>query len=254
MMKTPRVLFLLGIALLAVSCSKDDDAKPSLEEATLSLTSNNQVITAPAAMAASQDEHAIIASSYIGIANSMSTYLSLFNKPNGAVKSTTKITAANGRTAEAGDVLVYTWSDANSGTSVAYQVSEESDRYVFEIFYKWSGQSEWLKYFQAEEKKDKSSGFMKVYDILGIISDDPSVALVNYEWTRAAGILNFTVTDYSGAIKIDLVINEKTKAGSVVYTIDGIKEYTMTWDANGNGSWAFYDEQGNVSAEGTWTV
>jgi hypothetical protein len=254
MMKTPRALFLLGIALFAVSCSKDDDAKPSLEEATLSLTSNNQVITAPAAMASSEDPYAQMAAGYVGIANSMSAYLSYFNKPNGAVKSTTKITAANGRTAEAGDVIVYTWTDANSGTSIAYQISEESDRYVFEIFYKGSGQSDWLKYFQAEEKKDKSSGFMKVYDIFGITGDDASVALVDYEWTRVGDILNFTVTDYSGAIKVELVINTKTKAGSVVYTFDGVKAYSMIWESNGNGSWAFYDEQGNVSESGTWTV
>jgi hypothetical protein len=250
MMKTPRALFLLGIALFAVSCSKDDDAKPSLEEATLSLTSNAQVVTAPSAMLSSQNTYALEAAGNIAIANSMSAYLAYFNKPTGAVKSTTKITAANGRTAEAGDVIVYTWTEANSGASIAYQASEESDRYVFEIFYKSSGQTDWLKYLHAEEKKDKSYGFMKIYNIF----DDATVVLLNYEWTRAAGILNFTVTSYAGFFRIDLVLNEKTKAGSVVYTFDGIKEYSLVWDANGNGTWTYYDEVGNISESGTWTA
>jgi hypothetical protein len=242
-MKITKAL-LLSAALIAAACNDDDD-KSSLETAKLSLSTNTTVIEAPAAMQSSENSYAQMANSWVQVANGMTQYLSYLELPEGAAKSTNRITASNARVKETGDVLVYTWTDEQSGYSVAYQVSEESDRFVWEIFLKESG-SDWIKFFHAEEKKDRSEGFMKIYDAYG---DDPSVVIVMYEWSRSGDLLTLTLS--TDTDKIIITVNEKTGAGSVVSIENGVKTYEMTWDAQGNGSWTYY-EGGQVSDSGTW--
>lgn len=255
-MKITRILLFSILTAVAFSCSEDDDAKSSssdLEKASLSFAGDAKVIAPPSAMASSEDTYAMMANSYITQANLMTNYLSYFTPPSGATKSSTAITASNGRVAAAQtEYLVYTWSDPNYG-SIAYQISQESDKWVFEIFFKGKGQSSWLRYVYAEEQKDKSSGFMNIYDIF---TGDGGL-LLNYAWTRSGDVLTFVLSESASGlnVKVTIVINEKTKAGSVLYTIDGAKFYEMEWDAQGNGSWAIYEDDGTtVLEEGTWTV
>jgi hypothetical protein len=246
---------LLAIALFAFSCSDDDEkASSSLENQALSLTESSTVIVAPSAMQASDDSYAQTAVSYISMANAMSGYLSYFKIPEGSVKSSSRITAANGRAQNTGDVVVYTWHDANSGYSVGYQISEVSDSYVFEIFIILPGETAWLKYFHAEEKKDRSEGFMNIYDIFGVEGDDTSVVWLAYKWGRSGDIFTFSVSDHSGDFNFKLAVNEKTKAGNVVYYFDGVKQYEMSWNSDGSGTWAYYDAEGNLDEEGSWDV
>ena len=241
-------LLAVGLALLAFSCSKDEE--PSLKDQKLSLSGEEQVIVAPSALLTSQDENAQTTSSYIALANGLSSYFSYFNIPSGASKSKTKITASNGRVASTGDFYVYTWTDASTGYSIAYQISEESDSYVFEFFFMMPGSSDWLKYMHMEEKKDRSSGSMKVYDIF---NSDASVVILECNWSRAGNIFNFTMNMF-GDGKIVLTYNESTKAGSVEFYSSDVIYYSSTWDAAGNGTWAYYDEEGNVADSGTWTI
>lgn len=250
-MKTTKLL-LLAAAIFAFSCSKDEE--PSLEQKAISLAEGDQVIVAPPALLSSDDPQAQLAASWIMQANAMSSYLQYFNMPAGAQKSEAKITASNGRVKGAGDHVTYVWEDENSGQSVAFQISEESDQYVFEIFLKLEAGADFLKYFHAEEKKDRSEGFMKIYDIFGIYGDDASVVWINYEWTRAGDIFNLSITEYSESFHVDITVDQNTKAGSVTYYFDGSKEYTLTWDGAGNGTWAYYNEEGTVTESGTWTA
>jgi hypothetical protein len=244
---------------VASSCSKDDDAKPSLEKTKLSLLENNEVITAPAAMLASSDPYAQMAVGYIETVNGFSEFINFSELPAGATKNGTRITASNGRTssggrtAAAGDFVSYTWSDESSGMSIAYQISETSDSYVFEFFLIMPDQTEWLKYFEAEEKKDRSQGHMKIYDIFDFYGQGPSGTLLNYAWNRSGDIFTLDVSDPSES-NIHLVVNVKTKAGSVEYQSEGTLMYEMEWDAQGNGSWAYYDTEGILVEEGQWTV
>jgi hypothetical protein len=245
-MKITKAL-LLSAAVFAAACSDDDDKKSSLETAKLSFSENQTVIEAPAGLQNSEDTYAQIANSYIQMANGLTSYMGYMQAPQGAVKSKTRITAANGRTKETGDVLVYTWSDAQQGISIAYQISEESDKYVFEIFLKETG-TDWLKYFHAEEKKDASAGLMKIYNIYG---DNTSDVIFQYSWERANGELTLTFTDSEDNDSVVITINETTGAGNVVSYEDGVKTYEMTWDAAGNGTWAYY-EDGDVVESGSW--
>ncbi|HYC84105.1 MAG TPA: hypothetical protein VEB86_02740 [Chryseosolibacter sp.] len=252
-MKITRLL-LMALAVFAFSCS-DDEPEPSLESAELSLTGSAQLVVAPAALTTSSDPYAQMAAGWIESINAISQYTLMFETPAGATKSTTKITATNGRPAgTTGEYLVYTWSDQQSGYSVAYQISQTSDHFTWEIFFKTSTSADWLKYIHAEEKKDKSTGFMKVYDIWGFIDEDPSLLLAFYNWSRNGDIFTFEMESDWFEMHVVLTVNTKTKAGSVVYYIGDMKWYEMTWDAAGNGTWKSFDEQGNIDEQGTWTA
>jgi hypothetical protein len=241
---------LLVVAALAFACSKDDE-KPALEKQTLSLAGNAEVITAPTAMQTSDSPQAQEALEVISSVNQMTQYLGMLKAPAGASKSSERITPSNGRVNASGDVVVYIWEDEQFG-KIGYQISESSDSYVFEIFIMYPGQTEWLRYFHAEEKKDRSEGFMKVYDIDGFLGEDTSALLVSYAWSRSGDILTFTMDEYFMGFSAKLIFNQKTKEGSIVYTINGTKLYEMSWNAAGSGVWVYYDEEGAITEEGTW--
>lgn len=245
-------LLLLAAAISAFSCSRDEE--PSLEKKAISLAEGNQVITAPPALLESEDEQAQLAASWIMMANSMTSYLYYFDMPAGAQKSEARITASNGRVKDAGDHVTYVWTDEQSGQSVAYQVSEESDRYVFEIFLKLEPSADFLKYFHAEEKKDRSEGFMKIYDIFGISGEDASVVWLEYDWSRVGNIFNLTMKDHTDNYRIEFAIDTNTNAGSVVFYGEGVKGYELVWDGAGNGTWAYFNDEGMVVEQGTWTA
>lgn len=252
-MKPSKVLLLIG-AILVFSCSKDDDPEPSLESAEISFAGNTQVIVAPPALTTSSDPYAQMAAAWIESVNSVGEFTTFFEKPDGATKSTTRITASNGRTAATSEeFLVYTWTDQQSGTSIAFQVSAPSDHYTWEIFFKLTSGGEWLKYLHAEEKKDKSSGFMKVYDVFGFIGENASTLIASYEWSRSGDIFNFEMDSDLFELDIDMSVNTKTKAGSVVYYFEDVKTYEIQWNADGSGTWKYYDSQGNLVEQGAWT-
>jgi len=251
-----RIVLFSALFAMAFSCSEDDDATApdkGLEQASLSFAGDTKAaITPPAGMASSQDEHATMANGYIASVNAMTDVLSFFTPPSGAVKSSAKITASNGRVAATDtDYLVYTWAGANGG-SVAYQISSESDKWVFEVFYKTKDASEWTAYVYAEEKKDKSEGLMKIYSP---IADGD--LLSTYTWTRANDVLTlvFSESITGQNIAITIAVNEKTAAGSVEYTTNGVVFAKIEWNAKGDGSWVEYEEDGiTVVDQGTWKV
>lgn len=258
-MKITRFLLLSAVLFFAFSCSDDDeptksqeDQEKELEETSLSLAGSANVVSVPSAMLNSDDTYAQMAAAWVQQANAMSTYLNYTQIPQGATK-TSKITASNGRSNANDAVLTYTWTDGQGG-SIAYQISNTADKNVFELFLKSSGSTGWLKYFHAEEMKDKSKGYMKVYDIFGF-TENPGNALLQYSWVRKGDDFNLIIDDYSGEFVIEMNVNLKTKAGDVLYIIEGNKRYEITWDAKGNGTWTWYDEDGSVVLDSdSWTV
>jgi hypothetical protein len=242
-------LLLFVVALFAFSCSKDEDPAPTLETVTLSLA-QDQGITAPPAMATSSNQYAQEAYGYIEMANLFENYSDLFKIPDGATKLTTKITATNGRINNTGDYVTYEWTDTGSGYKFALQISEQSDQYTWEIFVKTGDQTNYLKFIEATEKKDKSSGSFKVYDYT-----DPAPATelwLDYVWTRNGDTLHIVLIEFA-VIKVDMTINTKTKAGNFIVYMDNEKLYEMAWDAQGNGTWKYF-ENGVLTDQGSWTV
>jgi hypothetical protein len=253
-MKSSKILLLVfGLILLLSSCSKKSDPQPAttLSSASLSL-STGQVVTPPPALTNSTDSHAQEVNAFIQSANALSSLTSQFTPPAGATKSSTPIVGVNvgGRVSSTQqNYLVYIWSDPNSGGSVAYQISETTDSYTFELFIKETGASVWVRFLFASEKKDKSSGFLKVYDPTITKVSPPTLT---YSWTRGTNTLNFIITDDS-TMKVTMNINTQTKAGDVEAYTSGVLFEKLTWDANGHGTWAAYDTDGiTVTDSGTW--
>lgn len=251
MKSTKTLLLIFSLSFLFAACSKKDDAQPSLSSASLSL-SKGQTVTVPTGLSTSSDAHAQEAYSFAMSINAISTLTSAFTAPAGATKSTTPIVGVNvgGRvTATQQNYLVYTWTDPSSGESIAYQVSETPDSYTFELFYKQAGTTIWVRYIDAEEKKDKSSGFLKLYDPTVTKVSPPTVT---YAWTRGTNTINFVITDDYGT-KVVVNINTQTKAGDVAAYVSNTLSEKLTWDAQGHGTWAEYDTDGiTVLASGTW--
>lgn len=251
-MKTTKIALLIAVIFFAASCKKDE-VKPtsSLDNASLSLASQSEIVTPPTGLSNSTDSHAELAASWIESINQMTSYTAYMKPPSGAVKSTTKITAKNGRVATAGDSETWTWTDGQ-GNSIGYQISETTDSYVFDVFLKLAGQADWLKYFHAEEKKDKSSGTMYILDFDGT---DTSAKILQYDWALSGKLFTFKMTSDLDNFVINLTYHTDTKAGEVVYILDGKKWYDVIWDTHGSGSWTLYKDDGvTIEDSGTWIV
>lgn len=250
-MKHLKILSLLALLGLVVSCSKDDDPDPGLENAALSFSQDQQILQVPQGLLESEDPNAQEAAAWIAMANGMSANLMLFTPPAGAAKSTELIVAANGRTTSTSGV-VYTWADEQFG-KIAYQIIDDSDKYTFELFYQGLDDTEWYRYLYAEERKDRSQGNMVMYDAWGIEDDTRAAELFRWEWTRKGDLFTFKMSSAMGAFNFTAEINTKTKAGSIVYFAEGLKQSEITWNAQGAGSWKHFDESGAVVEEGTWS-
>jgi hypothetical protein len=242
---------LLLIFLMAtVACSKKDDSAPSLQNAKVATTT----VQAPAGLttAANTNMHAQEAASYIAIANGMSSYTSLFAVPtSGATKSSTAIKASNGRVAAvASTTETYTWTDPQSNASIGFQITDEGSSYKWEYFYKSPG-SDWLKYLNAEEMKDGTSGDIEVLDFTG---SDPKAIDLKFQWSTAKEQYIFQWTDPFSYFL--LKINTTTKAGTIDYYegtgVNAVISYKYSWGADGHGSWQSFDSNGVQSATGTW--
>lgn len=245
---------ILGLVLLSTACSKDDDdAKPrkNLNQQKVSFLEDSEVISVPNKMLQSENTYAQMAAAWVQLANSMSVMSAYSEIPTGA-SNHAKIVASNGRSAAAGDTETWVWSD-QSGYSIGYQVAEQSNSYSFEIFLKEPGE-DWLKYMEAEEKKDRTSGKLVIFDIYKSKSEDGSAELLRYDWTRAGDSFTMTIGTYEDDFKLTFNINTKTGAGDVLYKVEGKVIYEIEWDAAGNGSYVFFDEDGEILDEGEWTA
>lgn len=247
--------FLLAVVTLFIfSCSEDEVSNDqNLEEASLSLSQKDKVVDVPSGLETSDNIYAAQVNTWVQMANSIQNgYLGYFEVPDGATKSSEPIVAANSRAnLTTGEYLVYKWTDPGSGYGLAYQVSQEADKYIFQIFFKFSDDPNWYKYIEAEEQKDESSGSFKIYGALGQSS---SSVYLKYEWTYNDGMFNFNIYNNTSSFEIDMVVNEETGAGEVKYYSSGQLDSFMSWDAKGNGSWKIYDDAGDLDDQGSWTV
>lgn len=244
-MKQLRLLFVVLVAV-AMACSKSD-SPPALESAKVTTTT----VQAPSGLttAASTNTHAATVADYITSINAMSNWSGMFAVPaSGAAKSSTVIKASNGRVnTTASTTVTYTWTDAQSGTSVAYQITDDGTSYLWEYFIKLSATSDWLKYLDANEKKDGSSGTLRVFDATG---SDPKVVEIKYEWTKTGDQFTFKMTTDTDYLVLNMSVS--TKAGTLDFYESGIISAKYTWGIDGHGTWQMFDSQGTISSSGTW--
>ncbi|MBS1680104.1 MAG: hypothetical protein JST48_00180 [Bacteroidetes bacterium] len=234
-------LSFLVLLTVAFACSKTATSPtPALTNTQVTTTP----ITAPAALTSSSDVHAQEVSAYISSANALSTWVNYFKVPaSGASKSSATIKASNGRvSATQATSDTYTWTDTQTGNSVAYQITDNGTSYTWEYFLKISG-ANWLKVVDANEMKDGSIGYLRVFDANG---SDPSVITGRYDWTKTSALYTFkltTSTDY-----FNLTYNLTTKAGTIDYYEDSVEDAKLTWDNTGHGTWQTFDP----AASGSW--
>jgi len=246
-MKLTKVLSLIAVMAVAFSCSKDDDAKPKLEEVSVSLAGQQQVIDVPQALLTSEDEHADMVVQALAEVNAMSNSLALFTPPPGAVKSSEIIVPANGRVAATqGEAVVYIWTDAASGQSIAYQIRDQSSKYTFELFYQNTNDGKWFRMLYAEELKDRSKGYMEYFL-------DADTVVARWDWTRSGDIFTYSVIAFE--FKYTVEYNKKTKAGTInsyfKYDTEYELDYKLTWSGDGHGTWESYTD-GVKTESGSW--
>ncbi|MEN7549095.1 hypothetical protein AAG747_14325 [Rapidithrix thailandica] len=240
--------------LLLTSCSKDDDdPQPAkLEDVKFALKEDFEEITAPQNLQKSEDPNAQQVLGYIQQANSFKSYMNFFTIPEGAEKSNTPINAAGGRVTS-GEYLVYKWS--YDGLTIAYQVSQQGNEYVFEAFINdGEGSSTLVKYIEARQSTDGKKGSMKVFDFYDL-DDNGKLddVTANYIWEhRDNGSIYFKFDFGNDALVYELEVNADA-SGKVQYYIEGELYYFVEWDAQGNGSWKYYSE-GKVVESDSWTV
>ncbi len=255
-------IILLTVGFLA-SCNDDDDdpqATTNLENAEIGFDASQPPITIPSGLASSSDPQAAAINGYLQSVNSLSTWLSVFEAPAGATKSTTPIGRKSGRNGRVeDDVVVYTWS-GNDGVgntyTYAYQVTDGGSKYIFEIFLGFN-EGPLNKIIYAEESKDDlRNGFMEIFTA-NLLSEDISddTYLFKFEWSEdALGAFEFK---YILAVDSFSIVTEvlvsPDGSGALTYFIDGDKTYEATWNAAGtSGTYVLYDSDGNILDSGIW--
>lgn len=256
-MKTSKIIFLPALLFFATSCKKDDVNPTTVENATLSIAFRSKIITTPPGLATAFDLHADYVVDGVQTVNDTGDLLAYLKVPSGAKKTTAKIIATNARTKTEGDFVVYTWTD-DQGKNIAYQAGETADSFVFEIFFTFPGQTSWLKYYHAEEKKDKTTGSLTLLDIFGIAGDDPKTVLKFYSWRNTDDAFTFSITNnvvWQSIKHIDVfTINKKDNSGRMEEYDDNYKIRDMVWDAKGAGRWTEYNANATIKDSGSWEV
>ncbi|MEQ8904318.1 hypothetical protein [Ekhidna sp.] len=250
-------LLLAVISLLfSVSCSKDDgdeDINIDLKNVTFPFTSAKQPInqTIINNLNNSGDQNGLLISSQLSTVNFMTIWLSLFEHPTGATETNTPISACGG------SALVYTFTASDDGQSftMAYQICETTDKYIFQIFVSVNGNAMEEFIYAEESKADLLEGYMEIYaGSFGEVEEDSnSDVYLKYTWKEAAdGSIVYTAADSENQFLLTIDM-EEDHSGSLSLKEDGLLTYEATWNATGTaGTYAYYDSEGNVTDSGNW--
>jgi len=238
-MKIIRSLLIFASASIVLNaCSKKETPGPSVTYK--SPTTAHANITIPAglqAQAGKDSVNAMIAVSYMGIANGLGSYSSFFNLPGGQATTAT----ANG--------AVYSWS--YSGVSEWMTYSVLSDKYTWT--YEWkTPELARFTYISAQEAKNGSSGSWEIYDP----SNASHTVVWDYSWTLTGTVYSATMNFYNSgsATTKFVVLDNGNNSGSFQYFEGTMKKADIEWNSNGTGTYWFSDDGTNPTATGSWTA
>jgi hypothetical protein len=241
-------LFLALATLVFAGCQKEDFTNYPGELTSKKLPKTPSItkstpVEVPQSLLISSNSYAQQAVGYINMANSMSAFSSFLTPPEDAQMSKSA-TGVNSET--------YTWS--YSGLTVTWIYNETATHYTWDIYmdgtYYTGGDFTNELYFHAEEAIDGKSGSMAYYDIF------TGAGTMTWDWYYDSNDVfhyNYVFSEF----KLEIVVNPDG-SGYVNYFIDtdsnSILEltYNYSWNADGTGSWIYYNADGTVSAEGTW--
>jgi hypothetical protein len=228
--------FIVSGLLILASCSKKDST-PAITYK--SPTTAHAQITIPAGLQAQADKdsfNAVIAVSYMSLANGLGSYATAFTLPSGENTTST----SNG--------AVYSWS--SSGYSYWMTYSVLSDKYTWTYDWKTPDIARFT-YIYAEELKTGKSGNWKINS-----PDGTNAVLWDYNWTLTGSVYSATMNFYqTGAATTKFVVLDNgNNSGNFQYFDGTIKKAVVTWNTNGTGSYWFSDDGVNSTATGAWTA
>lgn len=242
-MKTAKffLMLLLIPALIQVSCKKDDDT-PETETPTYkqpTAASRSEVVVIPEGLDARAEEGdfgALMAVTYMGLANGISQFANSFTVPEDALVDGKK-----------GGSTIYHWSYGGYSYWMTYE--ELATKYTWTYDWEFPGQPRFT-YISAEEAKDGKSGNWKVFDF-----ETTSDYVWTYNWTLDASE-TFAATllwNDSGEVGSFNVISRKDNSGSFTYKIGSVLHAEVIWNANGSGTYWIYGD-GSDDLSGSWTA
>ncbi|MCB8994748.1 MAG: hypothetical protein H6538_03985 [Bacteroidales bacterium] len=240
MKKSKAYLLLLLIPFMfQISCKKDETPPaPTYREP--SAASRAEIVDIPAGLQAKADAGsdygAMIAVSYIGFANAISSYSASFAVPEGAEIQGKK-----------GGSTVYHWAYGDLAYWMTY--TELSDKYTWTYDYQYTGVPRFT-FISAEEAKDGKSGSWTIYN-----PDVPSEYVWTYDWSINSSntfLANLVWNEGNDVASFNVVSNSNN-SGSFKYYVASVLKADINWNADGSGTyWISGDGGGDLS--GSWTA
>lgn len=248
-----KITLILAIAALLfnVSCSKDDGTTVDLSTVEFAFDQSNPPIEQSVInnLVSSEDQNAALTGTYLSTANLMTIWLSYFNQPSNAVQADSPIGGVCGDNS-----LTYTWTTTAGAESftVAYQICETSEDYIFQVFWSING-GDFERIIYAEESKaELRNGYMQLF-ATNPNAEIGGAVVLEYAWEESPdGSFSYTVSNDEQGFLMEISVNADN-SGSMSYSFDGALYFSATWDATGNsGTYAYYAD-GQVTESGSWS-
>jgi hypothetical protein len=189
----------------------------------------------------SSNQYTAIVNGFAASVNALTTYNGYFQVPEGAEYSTTPITGVNERTAASFRVYTWTASDGVNSVTYAYQLSEDNDDYVFEIFYKYNSDNYYKLLEGRESKGDLRVGSLSWYGL-----EENSGVLFSYNWEEFVdGSFNMTWSSSNEKVIFNIASDGSGSLG--IYEINSSSQSIITsqiiWNAAGTeGTYITYSD------------
>ncbi len=233
-MKTKLKIFLifLILGLFLASCAKKNPTEP---EKTTPAELKIKTVDVPSAMKQISDPKAATTLGYVNLTNSFNSYQALFHIPQTATGADGKFTWTHGG-------LSLTMFQDNSGGNNTWKM----------VFNGTDGETTYNNWvaMEASQSADEKNGWMKIY------KENSTEVASKWTWTTDAnGKYIFTLISYDGSEvnKIEITSNPDL-SGELRFFTNNVLVSKTTWDKDGNGQWWEYDDQGNLTDSGSWSV
>lgn len=253
-MKTIKLvsIFLLSLMFLFSGCKKDDNGGGGTtdEPQTPGILGEEELITLPAGLLASDDENAEMVVDWVESATDMTSFVDQMTPPDNAIR--TKSTME--------EQYTWTWNYPPNVYTLIWTYNETATKYEWDLDIELN--SVRFNYIDAWEAKDGNSGeVMFNFNWVCIYDEEATECeefLYIYKWEYDnEGVLQYECRWESTDDEIDylyrwVILYNPDGSGSVAYYLTDVLLYEVVWDSLGNGSWTYYF--GTSTMTGSWTV
>ncbi len=225
--------------MLIVGCSSDDD-NPTGPGGTTEIGLPNLselAVDIPAAMqtASSSNAGAANAVTLINLANSFVSYTNWL-VPGGVSKivstADTTITWNDGNL-----TVVLTVTEVESMINWSVSLNGSDGQQIFEDFV----------FIRGSTELDGSSGNMSIFS-----PQTGSQEIISWSWaTMSNGIFHMEFSSALGEIGVLIEVNPDG-SGTMSQRAQSVTLFSSSWNADGSGSYTYYDGQGNITDSGSW--